>query len=122
MNSKRILVVDDEPHLVKSLSFVLGKEGYEVYSAYDGEEAIEKMRQVRPDLVFLDVMMPKKSGYEVCQEIRNSPELKDIYVVMLTAKGQKADQEKGLSTGANEFMTKPFSPVAVVKRVKELLG
>jgi len=80
--------VDDEPHLVRSLSFILSKEGYEVVSAVNGEEALQKIRESKPDLMFLDVMMPKKNGYEVCQEIRSSPELKDIYIIMLTARGQ----------------------------------
>jgi len=87
-NRKKVLIVDDEPHLVRSLSFILSKEGYEVVSAVNGEEALQKIRESKPDLMFLDVMMPKKNGYEVCQEIRSSPELKDIYIIMLTARGQ----------------------------------
>jgi two-component system alkaline phosphatase synthesis response regulator PhoP len=122
VNNKKILVVDDEPNLVRSLTFFLSKGGYEVYSAHDGEEALQKMHEVRPDIIFLDVMMPKKSGYEVCQEIRHSPELENIYVIMLSANGQETDREKSLTAGANEFITKPFSPIAVVRRVKELLG
>jgi len=122
MAGNKILIVDDEVHLVRSLSFVLSKEGYEVYSASNGEEALDKIRQLRPDLVFLDVMMPKKDGYEVCTEIKNTPELKDIYVIILTAKGQEADRARGTSCGANEFLTKPFSPVAMVAKVKELFG
>ncbi len=120
--AKKILIVDDEPHLVRSLSFVLIKEGYEVTSATNGEEALQKIREAKPDLIFLDVMMPKKDGYEVCAEIKSSPVMKDIYVIMLTAKGQEADRTRGISAGANEFLTKPFSPVAMVARVKELLG
>jgi len=118
---KKVLIVDDEPHLVKSLSFVLSKEGYEVSSASDGEEALQKIRHSRPALIFLDIMMPKKNGYEVCQEIRNSPELKDIYIIMLTAKGQAADREEGLGIGANDFITKPFSALDVLARVRNLL-
>ncbi len=121
-SSKKVLIVDDEPHLVKSLSFVLSKEGYEVSSASDGEEALQKIHQSRPALIFLDVMMPKKNGYEVCQEIKSSPELKDIHVIMLTAKGQSADRAQGLSIGADDFITKPFSTLDVLARVKNILG
>ena len=122
MSGKRVLVVDDEPHLVRSLIFVLGKEGYNTSSATNGEEAMTQVRESKPDLMFLDVMMPKKNGYEVCQEIKNDPDLRDIYIIMLSAKGQESDREKGLSLGANEFLSKPFSPVQVIARVKELLG
>ncbi len=122
MSKKGILVVDDEPYVIRSLTFVLQKEGYDVSSAADGEEAMAKVRESKPRLMFLDVMMPKKNGYEVCQEIKNDSGLSDIYIIMLTAKGQEADREKGLGLGANEFMTKPFSPARVIERVKELMG
>ncbi|MFA4836521.1 MAG: response regulator [Dehalococcoidia bacterium] len=122
MSKKKILVVDDEPHLVRSLTFVLSKAGYDTSSASNGEEALIKVREAKPDLMFLDVMMPKKNGYEVCQEIKNDPSLKDIYIIMLSAKGQEADKDKGLSLGADEFLSKPFSPVKIIERVKALLG
>ncbi len=122
MSEKKILVVDDEPYVVRSLTFVFKKEGYDVSSATNGEEAMVKVRESKPDLMFLDVMMPKKNGYEICQEIKSDSGLSDIYVIMLTAKGQEADREKGLSSGANEFITKPFSPMKIVERVRELLG
>lgn len=122
MHEKRILVVDDEPHVIKSLTFVLKKEGYDVSSAANGEDAMIKISESKPDLLFLDVMMPRKNGYEVCQEVKSSPSLSDIYIIMLTAKGQEADREKGLNAGADEFMTKPFSPMVVVDKIKELLG
>ena len=122
VNGKKILIVDDEPNVIKSLTFVLSKEGYDVSSAVNGEEAIAKVRQSKPDLMFLDVMMPKKNGYEVCQEVKSDSGLSDIHVIMLTAKGQEADREKGLNAGADEFMTKPFSPILVIDKVKELLG
>lgn len=122
MSKKKILVVDDEPYTIRALTFVLKKEGYDVSSATDGEEAMTKVRESKPSLMFLDVMMPKKNGYEVCQEVKGDPGLSDIYIIMLTAKGQEADREKGLSLGADEFITKPFSPMKVVARVRELLG
>ena len=121
-NGKKILVVDDEPHVIKSLTFVLTREGYDVSSAENGEDAMAEIRQSKPSLVFLDVMMPKKNGYEVCREVKQDSRLRDIHVIMLTAKGQEADREKGLDAGADEFMTKPFSPVGIVEKVRELLG
>jgi len=121
-NGRKILVVDDEPNVVKSLTFVLRKEGYDVSSAANGEDAMIKIQQSKPNLMFLDVMMPKKNGYEVCQEVKSNSSLSDIHIIILTAKGQEADREKGLNAGADEFMTKPFSPMMVVDKVKELLG
>ncbi len=120
--AKKILVVDDTPFIVRSLTFVLKKQGYETISATDGEEALTKIQEEKPDLVFLDVMMPKKTGFEVCQEVRADPEMGDLYIIMLTARGQEADRERGLRLGVNEFMTKPFSPSKVIERVKEVLG
>jgi two-component system alkaline phosphatase synthesis response regulator PhoP len=118
----KILVVDDEPHVVRSLTFVLEKEGYNVSSAANGEDALTKIQEVKPNLMFLDVMMPKKNGYEVCKEVKSDTSLGDIHIIMLTAKGQEADRQKGLSAGADEFMTKPFSLKTVVDRAKEILG
>ncbi|MBM3133408.1 MAG: response regulator [Chloroflexi bacterium] len=120
-NGKKVLVVDDEPHLIRSLTFVLKKEGYDIDSAVDGEEALEKIRRLKPNLVFLDVMMPKKNGYEVCQEVKKDPGLSGVYVIMLTAKGQEADKAKAYESKADEFISKPFSPVGIVTRVKDLL-
>ena len=122
MPDKKILVVDDEPNVVRTLTFVLKKEGYDVSSAVNGEEAIAKVKESKPNLMFLDIMMPKKDGYEVCRELKSDLSLRDIHIVMLSAKGQEADKEKALSLGANEFMSKPFSPIGVVGRVKELLA
>jgi DNA-binding response OmpR family regulator len=122
MPGKKILVVDDEPNVVRTLTFVLKKEGYDVSSAVNGEEALVKTREFKPGLMFLDVMMPRKNGYEVCQELKSDASTHDIHIIILSAKGQEADKEKALSSGANEYMTKPFSPVAVIARVKELLG
>ena len=117
----RILVVDDEPFILRSLTFVLRKQGLEVIEARDGVEAMAKIRDHRPELVFLDVMMPRKNGYEVCTEVKGDPELMDTHIIMLTAKGQDSDREKGLSIGADEYMTKPFSPSKITERVREIL-
>ena len=122
MSDKRILVVDDEPYVVRTLTFVLKKEGYEVSSAGNGEEALNLVHEHKPDLMFLDVMMPKKNGYEVCQEIKNDSAFSDIHIIMLSAKGQEADREKAISMGANEFITKPFSPAGVIEKVREILN
>jgi DNA-binding response OmpR family regulator len=120
MSIKRILVVDDEPHLLRSLSFILSKSGYEVVTASNGEEALEKLFEIRPELIILDIMMPNKNGYEVCEAIRKMPEFAEIYIVVLSAKGGEMDKEKALSLGANEFMSKPFSPQEIVTRTKQI--
>ncbi len=122
MSKKRVLITDDDPNLIKSLTFVLNKEGYETDTAENGEEAIAKVHEAKPALMFLDIMMPKKNGYEVCQELKSSPDFSDMYIIMLTAKGQEEDRAKALESKADEFITKPFSPVEIVKRVHQILG
>jgi len=117
----QILVVDDEPFILRSLTFVLRKQGFTVLEARDGEEAMVQIRNHRPALVFLDVMMPRKNGYEVCDEVKRDPELAKTHVIMLTAKGQASDREQGLAIGADEYMTKPFSPSKITERVREIL-
>jgi DNA-binding response OmpR family regulator len=119
---KRILIADDDPHVIRSLTFVLNKEGYDSLAATNGEEAMLKIRESKPSLMFLDVMMPRKNGYEVCQEVKGDPTLSNTYIIMLTAKGQEADRETGLSMGADEFVTKPFSLMKLADRVKQILG
>jgi CheY-like chemotaxis protein len=121
MSLKRILVVDDEPHLIRSITFILNKLGYELSSASDGDEALLKLVEFKPDLIFLDIMMPKKNGYEVCEEIRRMPEYKGTYIVVLSAKGGDIDREKAFSVGANEFISKPFSPLDVMSRLKNVM-
>ena len=120
MNEQTILVADDEPFILRSLSFVLKKEGFQVETARDGEEAIHQLQACQPKIVFLDIMMPKKNGYEVCSFLKSDPALQDTYVIMLTAKGQASDREIGFQAGADEYMTKPFSPRQVVDRVREI--
>jgi len=122
MPNKKILIADDEPYILRSLSFVLKKEGFDIETACNGEEALEKAQQFNPKILFLDVMMPKKDGYEVCNKLKSNPETKDIYIIMLTAKGQIIDKEKGLTTGADEYITKPFSPREIVNKVKKIMG
>ena len=122
MRGNRILVVNDEPNIVRSLAFVFNKEGYDVSIAEDGAQAMTMIRKSKPDILILDVMMPNKSGYDVCREVKSDPELQNIHVFMLTAKGQKGDREDALSQGADEYISKPFSPIQVLARVKELLS
>ena len=117
-----ILIADDEPFMQRSLSFVLRKEGFEVEVASNGEEAIQKARKFRPKIIFLDVMMPKINGFEVCKTIKSDKELNNAYVIVLTCKGQEADKEKGLSQGANDFITKPYSPKEIVTKVRSILN
>jgi DNA-binding response OmpR family regulator len=120
--SHKVLIADDEPNIVISLEYLMKQAGYEVSIARDGQEAIDAIRRERPQLVLLDVMMPKKSGYEVCQELRTDDELKGTLVLMLTAKGRDTDIDKGLGVGADAYMTKPFATKELVAKVAEMLG
>ncbi len=122
MSKGRILVVDDEIYIVHILDFSLGMEGYEVITALDGEQALEKMRNEKPDLIVLDIMMPKLDGYEVCKTIKGSPETAHIPVILLSAKGRNVDQKLGFDVGADDYITKPFSPRKLVERINQLLG
>lgn len=122
MAGNSILVVDDERAIQKILEFNLKKQGYEVQVAKDGLEALEKVRKNMPDLIILDLMMPHKNGYEVCEEIRADPNLKDILIILLTAKGQEIDRDKGMEVGADLYATKPFSPRALLESVADLLN
>ncbi|HSS66750.1 MAG TPA: response regulator [Gammaproteobacteria bacterium] len=120
--SKNILVVDDEPNIVLSLEFLMEKQGFEVRAAYDGEQALKAISECLPDLILLDINMPKVNGYEVCAAVRARPEWKDVRILILTAKGRDVEREKGLAMGADEYVTKPFSTREVVDKVQELLG
>ena len=122
MSTHKILVVDDEPFICRSLTFVLKKGNYDVMEARNGEEALAAIREHRPDLVFLDVMMPKVDGFQVTQEVRADKALADIKIILLTAKGQECDREVGKIAGANDYMTKPFSPSKILDRAREILG
>jgi DNA-binding response OmpR family regulator len=120
--SHKVLIADDEPNIVISLEYLMKRAGYEVLVARDGQEAIDAIRRERPRLVLLDVMMPKKSGYDVCQELRADEELKGTLVLMLTAKGRDTDIDKGLGVGADAYMTKPFATKELVAKVADMLG
>lgn len=118
---RKILVADDEPNIVVSLEYLLKREGYAVVIARDGAQALEAIERERPDLVLLDVMMPHKDGFEVCQMVRSTEHLKGLPILMLTAKGRETDVAKGLALGANAYMTKPFSTRELVQKVAQML-
>lgn len=120
--TKKILIVDDEPNIVMSLEFLMKKAGFEVAVAADGEEALTQVVRFNPDLILLDIVMPKKSGYEVCEALRADPDRKEVRIVMLSAKGRDTDVAKGMALGADAYVTKPFSTKDLVTRVTELTG
>jgi DNA-binding response OmpR family regulator len=119
--SASVLVADDDPNIVLSLEFLMRRAGYRVRVARDGDQVVAALEQEIPDLVLLDLMMPKRSGYDLCQTIRGNPAWHGVRVVMLTAKGQDVERVKGLALGADDYITKPFSTRDVVERVKRLL-
>ncbi len=120
--SKQVLIVDDEPNIVISLEFLMKREGFEVSVARDGEEGLAAIQAGHPDLVVLDVMMPKRNGYEVLEAVRADPSLAGVRILMLTAKGRPAESEKGLDLGADAYMAKPFSTRELVDKAKALLA
>lgn len=120
--AKSVLVVEDEPNIVLSLEYVIKKAGYEVRVARDGEEALKAVEEAAPDLILLDVMIPKRDGYDVCQTIRANPAWKDVNIIMLTARGREVEREKGLALGADAYITKPFSTRELTDRLKRVLG
>jgi len=119
--SASILVVDDEPNIVLSLEFLLKQAGFRVRTVSNGEAALAAIAEEPPDLLLLDVMIPGRDGYAVCQEIRSNPAWRDMRIIMLTAKGGDIQREKGLSLGADEYVTKPFSTRELVERVRRVL-
>ena len=120
--AKRVLIADDEPNIVTSLEYLMKMSGYEVAVARNGDEALELVAAFMPDLVLLDVMMPRRSGYDVCQRMRERAEWRHIRIVMLSAKGREAEVSKGLSLGADAYVTKPFSNRELIAKVGALLG
>lgn len=120
--TKKILIADDEPNIVMSLEFLMEQSGYLVAIARDGEEALRQMALFAPDLVLLDVMMPLRNGYEVCQSIRENPAWDRVKIVMLSAKGRDLEVSQGLALGADAYVTKPFSTKALITQVQELLA
>jgi len=120
MDQKRILIADDNENIRDALTYLLEDEGYELLLAKDGADTLRKVKERKPDILFLDIMMPEINGYDVCRTIKNDPDLKSIYIIMLTAKGQVAEQERGKEVGADEYIVKPFSPMEILARVKNI--
>jgi DNA-binding response OmpR family regulator len=118
--ASKVLIVDDEPNIVLSLEFLMKQQGYETQVARDGEEALAEVERFRPDLVLLDVMLPRRDGFEVCQRLR-ADGWSDLKILMLTAKGRDVEIEKGLALGADGYVTKPFSTAELVARVADML-
>lgn len=120
--AQSVLVVEDEPNIVLSLEFIMKQAGFEVRIAGDGEAALDAMEEQRPDLILLDVMLPKFNGYEVCQTIRANPDWRDVAIIMLSAKGRDAERLQGLAAGADDYVIKPFSNRDLLDRVKRHMG
>ena len=120
--TKKVLIADDEPNIVISLEFLMKREGHQVSVARDGVQALEAIRRDRPDLVLLDVMMPGKTGYEVCAAVRADESLAGVKILMLTAKGRETDVAQGRGVGADVYMTKPFSTKELAAKVREMLA
>ena len=116
----KILVVDDEPHITHMLRFLFEKRGHQVQTAADGEEALEQLNADLPDVMFLDLNLPKKTGFEVCEELRAQPRYRDLPIYILTAQGQDVDRERGLALGATDYITKPFAPTHLTALVDSI--
>jgi two-component system phosphate regulon response regulator PhoB len=121
MTPQRVLIVEDEAALVTMLRYNLEKEGFEVLEAADGEEAMERIAETRPDVVLLDWMLPHVSGIELCRRIRRAPETRTLPVIMLTARGEESDRVRGLNSGADDYVVKPFSPAELIARVRAVM-
>jgi DNA-binding response OmpR family regulator len=123
--SQKVLIVDDEAHLrmlIQQTLEELEDDGVELLTATNGEEALATIQAEEPQLVFLDVMMPKKSGFDVCNAVKNELQMKNVYIILLTAKGQEFDKQKGMEVGADLYLTKPFDPDLLLKKAREVLG
>ena len=118
MSRGKVLVVDDEEYIQHILNFSFGAEGYEVITAADGEEAVTMARSEKPDIIVLDIMMPKMDGYEACKQIKTDPQTQNIPVILLTAKGREVDRKLGAEAGADDYVVKPFSPGRLIERVE----
>lgn len=120
--ARKVMICDDEPFILESMCYIVKKEGFDLITAEDGQRVIEIVHNEMPDLMFLDISMPKLSGYEVCRLLKDNPDTMNIYIIMLTAHGQIADERQAREAGADEFMVKPFSPRAIQTKLHEILG
>ena len=118
---KKVLIADDHPEAVELVRVTLEDEDYEIVNTSNGKETLKKARAEKPDIVLLDVVMPKMDGFEVCRQLRKDPQTKEILIVVLTAKGQEVDKERGRKVGADDYITKPFSPSALLIKIEEIL-
>ncbi len=121
VNPKKILIIDDDAFIRRPLEFILREEGFEPTTAVSGEDGLSKLEGDRPDLILLDVMMPGLDGFSVCRQVKADPRFAAIPVILLTAKGQESDRDRGFAAGATEFMNKPYSPSELLRRVREIL-
>jgi two-component system alkaline phosphatase synthesis response regulator PhoP len=121
MEKNKILIADDNENIRDALAYLLEDEGFKLWIAKDGADALQKVKEVHPDILLLDIMMPEINGYDVCRTIKNDPELSSTYIIMLTAKGQVAEQERGKEVGADEYVVKPFSPAEILVKIKRIL-
>ena len=121
MSRGKVLVVDDEEYIQHILNFSFGAEGYDVVTAADGEEGIKKAKSEKPDIIVLDIMMPKMDGYEACKRLKTDPSTKSIPVILLTAKGREVDRKLGSQAGADDYVVKPFSPGRLIERVEGMM-
>ncbi len=121
MKRTKILIADDNENIREALTYLLEDEGYTLSVAKDGGEALRKVREVTPDILFLDIMMPEVNGYDVCRTIKNDPDLKKTYVIMLTAKGQGDERDRCKEIGADEYVVKPFSPMDILAKINDIL-
>jgi len=122
MEPKKILIADDNENIREALTYLLEDEGYQLALAGNGTEALKKVREFHPDIMFLDIMMPEMNGYDVCRAIKSDPLLDKIYIIMLSAKGQASEQEFGKDAGADEYIVKPFSPMEILTKIKTILS
>lgn len=122
MSKKKVMIVDDEAHIVELVRVCLEDSDYDIIEAYDGQEAVDRAKEEHPDLILLDIMLPGMDGYEVCKILKGSDGTKEIPIVMLTAKGQEVDKVKGFQAGADAYMTKPFSPLRLLTELEEVLS
>ena len=121
MSEGYVLVVDDEPNIAMCLEYLMKRQGFAVRVAPDGETALDAMRERAPDVMLLDVMMPRRDGYDLCQTVRATPAWKDVRIIMLSARGRAIEREKGLALGADDYITKPFSTDKVIERVRQYM-
>ena len=118
---KKVLIADDLPKVVELVRVTLEDKDYKIIETSNGKETLRKAREEQPDAILLDIMMPKMDGFEVCRQLKKDPQTKEIPIIMLTAKGQKVDKEKGREAGANDYITKPFSPSVLLIKIEEIL-